>query len=87
MQGTTFHILPSVNFVGDNRGLVDDDVHESEDVGARLEVKVDRSVTVDDGAFGQDVDGQRVRHGDDLSGHLDGDVDHALQIIKSFITF
>jgi len=36
-------------------------------------------VAVDDGALGQDVDGQGVGHGDDLGGHLDRNVNHTLQ--------
>ena len=70
--------VASVHLVRDDRRLVDDDVHEPEDVGARLEVEEDGGVAVDDGTFGQDVDGQRVGHGDDLRRHIDGDVDDAL---------
>ncbi len=53
--------LPSVNFVRNDWRLVDDDVHESEDVGAGLEVKEDGRVAVHDAALGQDGDGDRVR--------------------------
>ena len=72
-------LSPSVNLVGNDGGLVDDDVHESEDVGPRLEVEEDGGVAVDDGALGQNVDGQGVGHGDDLGGHLDRNVNHTLQ--------
>jgi len=70
--------LPSINLIRNDRCLVDDDVHEPEDVGTGLEVEEDGSVTVYDGALGQDGDGEGVGRGHDLCRQLDGDVDDAL---------
>ena len=71
--------LPSVNFIGNDRSFIHNDVHESQHVGSGFQVKKDRRVPVDYAALGQDGDGDGRRGGHDLSGQLNVDVNNTLQ--------
>ena len=74
--------VPAVDLVGDDGRLVDDDVHEVEDVGARLEVEQLGGVPVDDAALGKDLDLHARRRRHDLRHDLHVHLDRALLNLK-----
>ena len=71
-----------VHLVGNNRRLVDNDVHVLDLKGTGLEVEQDGGVTVDNAALGQDLDRHLLRAGHDLGDQRDGGHNRALLVLR-----